>query len=70
MNKELNNVSIMSMLINIFFIIGIIKFNLIKNLKVGFVLKLSMLEFYIMVLNDIKRFWLLLNKVYIKLCIK
>lgn len=47
MNKELNIVSIMSMLINIFFIIGIIKFNLIKILKVGFVLKLSMFEFYI-----------------------
>lgn len=47
MNKELNIVSILSMLINIFFIIGIIKFNLIKILKVGFVLKLSMFEFYI-----------------------
>lgn len=47
MNKELNIVSIVSMLINIFFIIGIIKFNLIKILKVGFVLKLSMFEFYI-----------------------
>lgn len=47
MNKELNIVSIMIMLINIFFIIGIIKFNLIKILKVGFVLKLSMFEFYI-----------------------
>lgn len=47
MNKELNIVSIMSMLINIFFIIGIIKFNLIKILKIGFVLKLSMFEFYI-----------------------
>lgn len=50
MNKELNIVSIMSMLINIFFIIGIIKFNLIKILKVGFVLKLSMFEFYIILL--------------------
>lgn len=47
MNKELIIVSIMSMLINIFFIIGIIKFNIIKILKVGFVLKLSMFEFYI-----------------------
>lgn len=70
MNKELNNASIMSMLTNTSSTTGTTKLNSIKNPKVGLVLKSSTLESYIMVLNDTKRFWLLLNKAYIKSCTK